>query len=75
MAIAISYKSESGDDYLSIYEGKSISEIIEAEKEKFDEEFAYLYICGVRSTQDLDVEAIEEQLTEAIEGYHSTLEE
>ena len=69
MTVAISYKSESGDDYLSIYEGKSISEIIEAEKEKFDEEFAYLYVCEVRSTCDLGAESIDEKLTEAIEEY------
>ena len=49
--VAISFTSESGDRYLSMLQGISeVSEVVETIKEEYGEEFAYLYIdCVVTS--------------------------
>jgi hypothetical protein len=67
MATAISYTSESGDHYLSLYEGvDSIQNIVRDEKYSFGDEFGYLYIQNIEST-DIDEGALSIALQEAIE--------
>lgn len=66
MATAISYQSESGDDYLSLYGDESIAEIVAREKEEFDEELAYLYIENLKSTSH-NIEELRNAIRAAIE--------
>lgn len=68
MATAISYKSESGDDYLSLFEDAdvTIEHICEHEKQRFDMEFPYLYVVCTQSS-NLDCRELDQALTAAIE--------
>ena len=45
--VAISYVSESGDHYLSLYSGTTLKDVVEKEKIKYDYEFGRLYIKNV----------------------------
>lgn len=52
MATAISYKSESMDDYLSLFDnGESIEEIVKKEKNSFGDEWEYLDVVICKSTE------------------------
>lgn len=68
MATAISYKSESGDDYLSLFhdDNVTIEKIVETDKSMYDMEFAYLYVVCVQSS-NLDVKELEQALVAEIE--------
>ena len=68
MATAISYKSESGDDYLSLFQDDNVTieKIVETDKSMYDMEFAYLYVVCVQSS-NLDVKELEQALVAEIE--------
>lgn len=52
MATAISYKSDSMDDYLSLFDnGESIEQIVEKEKKLFGDEWGYLNILICKSSE------------------------
>lgn len=47
---AISFKSHSGDDYLEISENESLSVFLNRLKEEFDDEWYYLDVVLIKST-------------------------
>ena len=52
MATAISFVSESGDHYLSLFDkGESPEEMITSMREEANDEWSYLYIQNVTSTE------------------------
>ena len=68
MATAISYKSESGDDYLKLYDNdETPKKIIAAEKRYFGDEWEYLEIIDIVST-DLDIDELRKGLWGSIQG-------
>ena len=70
MATAISYRSESGDTYLSIFPAEaSIQEIIDTEKECFGEEWAFLFIedAVTLTLTDDELETLTNEIHQSIE--------
>ena len=69
MVVSISYKSESGDDYLNQHSVLcSFDEIVKSEKEAFDDEFGYLYVTNITaSNKHFDCDKLESLLMVAIE--------
>ena len=63
MATAISYRSESGDDYLSLYnrDDVDIETIVECEKANYGKEFNYLYVVGIKSG-NVNIHELEQRL-------------
>ncbi len=69
MAVAISYVSESGDNYLSVYDTPlSVKRIVEMEKAAFEDEFCNLEVIQVyHNTNESFIPLLEEALTKEIE--------
>lgn len=68
MSTAISYTSESSDHYLSLYEGKSIKDIVALEKELYGDEFPYLEVRNIETHDEwLSTGLLNRLLNEAIE--------
>lgn len=66
MATAISYKSESMDDYLSLFDnGESIEEIVEKEKKMFGDEWEYLDVLICKSSEH-DTTALRKALIQSM---------
>tara|TARA_R110000851_G_scaffold278716_1_gene431811 strand:+ start:1299 stop:1508 length:210 start_codon:yes stop_codon:yes gene_type:complete len=68
MSTAISYASESGDHYLSLYgDIDNIESIVKAEKREYGDEFSYFYIKRIKSFY-IDEKKLEKALDYAIDN-------